>query len=136
MPDTASRLLFCSYPTTAPHLVILDIVRVAEARNATLACSGLLAYGNAGYMQMIEGPAPAIDALFSSISHDKRHRIIWSSIAHDHPRLISPDLPMGYVSMDNEGLRLMLTPETCATTDLVELLDAGKRKYPSAMVGP
>ncbi len=132
-PTLVTRLLFCSSPTNAPDSVILDIIRISEERNLALGCSGLLAYGRTGYAQIIEGADHCINQLRDSILRDPRHIVLWHDTARKRPRLIRPCLPMGYISTDSEGLRLSLSPRTCATSDLVALLDAGRRKYPSAM---
>lgn len=133
MSAPLARMIYFSVPTTPPHLVIFDIIRVSEARNLKLSCSGLLAYGGQGYMQIIEGPEAGVSALRTSILRDPRHKVQHHIMQGVETRLVTAELPMGYLSMDNEGLVLGLRPETYAGADVEALLVAGHKKYPSAV---
>ena len=50
-----------------------DIVGGAVARNASLEVTGSLYYNGRNFMQLLEGPAPAVHDLMDSIRRDPRH---------------------------------------------------------------
>ena len=130
------RLLYRSIPSVTPSAVLLDIVRSAEHRNASLGASGILAYGPSAFAQVIEGPVAAVRGLASLIASDVRHRILWSHVCPVGCRAVSPDLPMGYAAVNE--LRHPLTG-TDVDSDMARmhvlrvLLDAVADKYPSAL---
>jgi hypothetical protein len=49
------------------------ILETARARNACLGVTGALVFRGARFAQALEGPAPAVQALFDSIAADSRH---------------------------------------------------------------
>lgn len=53
---------------------VMDIVQVANARNALLGVTGALVYTELHFAQVLEGSARAIDELMASIRNDQRHR--------------------------------------------------------------
>lgn len=55
---------------------LLDIAENAHQRNTDKGISGFLLYRNGYFVQRIEGPACAIDALFGRICLDHRHKNI------------------------------------------------------------
>lgn len=68
------QLLYVS--TAAQSLVqkdLDDIVAGAVARNASLDVTGSLYYNGRNFMQLLEGPAPAVHDLMDSIRRDPRH---------------------------------------------------------------
>ncbi len=48
----------------------------SRTRNAREDVTGLLLYGDGNFMQYIEGPQPALNAIFASIKRDPLHRDI------------------------------------------------------------
>lgn len=50
-----------------------DIVTGAVSRNARLEVTGSLYYNGRNFMQLLEGPAPAVHELMGSIRRDVRH---------------------------------------------------------------
>jgi hypothetical protein len=131
------RLIYRSLPTTLPSLVLLDIVRAAEHRNASLGASGILAYGPSAYAQVIEGSEEAVTGLAALIASDARHRMLWSDLRPIARRVIAPSLPMGYSALHE--LREPLTG-TDRNTEAVRaqvghvLFAAAADKYPSAVM--
>ena len=93
------RLVYRSLPTALPSLVLLDIVRAAEHRNASLSASGILAYGPSAFAQIIEGSEEAVTGLAALIASDPRHRMLWSVVHPIAQRAIATALPMGYAAL-------------------------------------
>jgi hypothetical protein len=113
------------YASTAlfpPRDVILDIVRTADRANAEQGLSGMLCYGASRYVQLLEGPRPALDRLAWRLSRDMRHRVLWSHRAGPRERTIPATLPMGYASdAQLRELRLPLPPCDTAPDDPARL---------------
>lgn len=63
-----------------------EILRTARSRNACEGLSGLLLYDGTRFLQWLEGPAEALQRVWSSIQADARH--------HDVELLGRPDLPV------------------------------------------
>jgi hypothetical protein len=134
-----SRLVYRSLPTTLPSLVLLDIMRAAEHRNASLGASGILAYGPSAFAQIIEGRRDVVATLALLLESDPRHRILWSVVHPIPQRVISPSLPMGYAALHELQSPLSGTDngtkEDRAKVTRV-LLTAVANKYPSALLAP
>lgn len=78
MPDAIEliRLVYTSRSTADDRRAAADaqaILAVANRVNPVQGITGLLALTGGHYLQMLEGPAPAVDALFESICGDPRH---------------------------------------------------------------
>lgn len=54
-----------------------DIVKIARKFNSTLDITGIIAYRQGQYFQVLEGPTIEVDSLMSKISKDPRHDDIW-----------------------------------------------------------
>jgi hypothetical protein len=57
-----------------PEGEILEILRVARQRNERLGITGMLLYRGGNFLQVLEGPAAAVDQLIDKIKKDPRHR--------------------------------------------------------------
>lgn len=97
-PASCPSLIYASTALFPPRDVLLDIVRVAERENAVHGISGLLCYSATRYVQLLEGPGPALDRLWRALARDLRHRILWTARHPPAARRIPPALPMGYAS--------------------------------------
>ena len=73
---------------------LLDIMRVAEARNAAAGVSGILAFDRVGYYQILEGSYLAVSGLRDSILRDRRHRVNWERLEPLSARRSPASLPM------------------------------------------
>lgn len=134
--ERVHRVVYGSAHMRAPNVVILDIIRVSELRNLSLGCSGLLLYGNQGYLKVIEGSLASLEGLFSSILKDQRHIVIWHDFAGPVRREISAALPMGYFD-ESELRKIGLNwPSTdTGPADIKNILmNVAAIKYPSAVL--
>lgn len=62
--------------TARRHLApgdIVDILRTARARNKISGVTGILLYDRVRFMEVLEGPAEAVEATFGRIQKDNRH---------------------------------------------------------------
>ena len=53
---------------------ILEILRVARINNEKLDVTGMLLYREGNFLQVLEGPASAIDSMIQKIKRDPRHQ--------------------------------------------------------------
>jgi hypothetical protein len=57
-------------------LALDDILEAARNRNMETGCSGALIYADRQFLQVLEGPADAVDETLARIMQDKRHENI------------------------------------------------------------
>lgn len=71
------RLLRVIYGSSSPdHLREDELVAILEAArrgNAARGVTGALAYHDRGFIQVLEGPGPEVEALLARIARDPRH---------------------------------------------------------------
>ncbi|MEN2787282.1 BLUF domain-containing protein [Sphingomonas qilianensis] len=68
-----TQLIYMSEPFGYDHTTLTSILATARRNNSRDAITGALICRHDIYLQLIEGDAPAIDALFARISLDDRH---------------------------------------------------------------
>lgn len=69
------QLLYVSEPR--PGLDDIDLTRIlvsARRRNGPAGLSGFLAFNGSAFLQVLEGPTPAIDACLQALCGDARHQ--------------------------------------------------------------
>lgn len=74
------ELLTIVYVSAATRLLddaeLEGLLRGAREHNARQGITGILLYGDGNFMQLLEGPAEAVDALYASIRRDPRHHMV------------------------------------------------------------
>ena len=119
------QLLYVS--TAAQGLVqsdLDDIVAGAVARNASIEVTGSLYYNGRNFMQLLEGPAPAVHDLMDSIRRDPRH----SGVVMIKELTGSPSV---FAAWNMRIVRCRPTPQECRAdiaNDLPAELDDELRK--------
>ena len=119
------QLLYVS--TAAQGLVqsdLDDIVAGAVARNASIEVTGSLYYNGRNFMQLLEGPAPAVHDLMDSIRRDPRH----SGVVMIKELTGSPSV---FAAWNMRIVRCRPTPQECradVANDLPAELDDELRK--------
>lgn len=68
-----TQLIYMSEPFGYDEAILTSILATARRRNTQHAITGALICRHDIYLQLIEGDAAAIDALFASIAVDDRH---------------------------------------------------------------
>lgn len=74
-----------------------QILRVSRRNNARDGITGLLVVGTTRFLQLLEGPADAVDAAFARIRSDKRHFAAVVLSARDAEARACEGWAMGYV---------------------------------------
>jgi hypothetical protein len=112
---------------------LLDIVRVADVRNAAEGVSGLLAYDAYGFYQVLEGPFDALTKLRASILRDQRHRVNWERMTPGRDRRTPRSLPLAFIRTDIPHGEI-LRPGSTRAQALFEtyLLERAAQTYPSS----
>jgi hypothetical protein len=70
-----------SVPLTAPDL--LDLLGQSRENNAQSGVTGILLYRHGTFLQVLEGPHAAVDALYATIARDPRHRDVSTVLVED-----------------------------------------------------
>jgi hypothetical protein len=79
-------VIYSSVSATVPDAAtVRDILRTARAANAVHGVRGVLLVADRMYMQVIEGPAEAVDRLMDNIHRDRRHACIVSWLVEERP---------------------------------------------------
>lgn len=83
---------------TEPELVAL--LEKSRANNQPLGITGMLVYRDGNFLQVLEGEAEQVDALFKKISRDPRHRGILIFMRRPLQQREFSDWSMGFVNLD------------------------------------
>ena len=92
------RLVYTSRSTAGEGRAAADaqaILAVANRANPALGITGLLAVTGGHYLQMLEGSAATVDALFEAIRHDPRHTDVAVLHRSAAPVRLCPEWAMG-----------------------------------------
>ena len=84
--------------TTRPltHEELVEILRVSQRNNAAVGVTGALLYTDGNVMQVLEGPAPAVEATYARITRDPRHRSVLRLVRGEVAERSFPDWSMGF----------------------------------------
>ena len=73
----AEQLVCAVYVSSAHKLLddveLLELLRVARQNNERSGITGMLLYRDGNFLQVLEGPSPAVDELIDKIKRDTRH---------------------------------------------------------------
>jgi hypothetical protein len=94
------RMLYVSFSVAGFDLQINTAI-LEEARELNLASgiTGVLLCRDAVFMQVLEGPAVAVQATFARIRRDQRHQGVVVLAAYDAAQRIFPGWQMGFFHM-------------------------------------
>ena len=78
MTESLERLVYCSTATvpTDSLLLIAQILSVSQRNNDRDGLTGALAISDGWFLQVLEGPPSALDALLRRLKTDSRHKDI------------------------------------------------------------
>ncbi|EIV2969011.1 diguanylate phosphodiesterase [Cronobacter sakazakii] len=77
------------------------IVRQAQTRNAQMQVSGILVFDGHQFLQVLEGPLHAVEALFGRISQDERHDFVVELMRDYAPRRHFENVGMALFDLHN-----------------------------------
>lgn len=110
--EPLKQLVYTSVSRTAPEeIVTSDFVAKIQARNHSFGITGSLAWYENKFMQIIEGPASAVNRLFAEILQDPRHKeiaLISERIVHQRE---FPNWDMSVVSLTDKAFCASFAPK-------------------------
>lgn len=86
---------------------VVEIVRISEARNAADGLTGALLHTRGVFIQVLEGPLPAVEATFERICCDLRHRRVELIELVEAEERVFGEWSMGQISADRRIERLV-----------------------------
>ena len=93
------------YGSSSPGLLsrdsLLDILRASRRNNPAVGVTGALLYADGNFMQVLEGPAEAVDGVYRRVQRDPRHRGVLTLIDTTAGERSFPDWSMGFVHGDD-----------------------------------
>lgn len=88
------QLIYSSRPFGFDRAMLAAILVQARRNNSRDDITGALVCRHDLYIQLIEGPEPAIDALYSRIAHDDRHCEVQLALSDNVSERMFPDWAM------------------------------------------
>jgi len=89
------------YEFTAPDM--LGLLLQARSFNARHGIGGMLLHHDGLFMQLLEGPIAAVDALYARIASDPRHCEVRLLVRAERPAPLLPDWRMAWAETPFEG---------------------------------
>jgi len=83
---------------------LAELLEAARAHNADQAISGMLLYKDLSFLQVLEGPADRVLALYAAIRADPRHSKVRTLFEHPVERREFPEWTMGFQNLDRTDL--------------------------------
>lgn len=103
--SSLTHCVYCSVsirPFSAADLA--KLLLLARQNNARAGLTGMLLYAEGSFFQVLEGPAEAVDALYSKIELDTRHAKMTKIIQESIRRRVFDDWTMGFSAMSREEM--------------------------------
>jgi hypothetical protein len=98
-------LIYRSKASRAVHEVTLPpLLRKARLHNERSRLGGLLLYASGEFMQVLEGPEPALSQLYTRIQADPRHYAVRTLVYGPIAERAFPDWRMAYAPADTKTL--------------------------------
>lgn len=107
---TEKRLIYRSQPFGFDKSVLAGILSAARRNNPRLGITGALICRHDVYLQLIEGPAEAIDALYARIVADDRHTNVELLLTEDADARLFP----AWAMLDDEAPSLFWSAQDVA----------------------
>ena len=100
------------------HDALAGLLHQARLRNRAWGLTGRMLYADGHFIQTLEGPGPAVDAMFALIEADPRHRDVLVALRETTEHRNFPDWSMGFDTATAE--------EAAALPGFTDYLDTGK----------
>lgn len=133
------------YTSTATRAMtdadLQELLAQARSNNEELDITGLLLYANGQFLQVLEGPEPAVRRLFDTIRNDPRHTSVETLLTTDTTERTFPDWKMGLdrpVPVSDEGTFSSflktgdLPPAADPLSEVLEVLERFRQNAPPA----
>jgi hypothetical protein len=101
-----------------------DLLSSSRERNQAAGLTGAMLYAGGHFIQTLEGPEEAVEALFDRIGRDERHRSIIVALREEIDTRVFPDWSMGFETLDEEEAGKLPGFNTYLTDGKVSVEDA------------
>lgn len=102
-------MLSLIYVSTSVKLLsdeeLLEILKVSREKNAAVNITGLLLYKGGNFMQVLEGPDEAVEALYKKIEADPRHKDLIVLSREQISTRQFPAWEMAFQNLDNPAIK-------------------------------
>ena len=102
-------MLSLIYVSTSEKLLndeeLLDILKASRENNSSKDVTGLLLYKGGNFMQVLEGPDEAVEALYEKIKADPRHKDVSVLSREQISARQFPAWEMAFQNLDNPEVR-------------------------------
>lgn len=79
---------------------LVDLLTTSKMNNDALGITGMLLYKGGNFLQVLEGKKEAVEALYSKIQADKRHRGVMTISIRPLEKRVFGDWKMGFANLD------------------------------------
>lgn len=92
---------------TAPfsEAELVELLAHSREKNRRLDVTGMLLYHDGNFIQVLEGPAGAVQQLYDTIGADPRHRGVIRLLTRNIEEREFPESAMGFVNLNDPALR-------------------------------
>ena len=102
-------MLSLVYVSTSVKLLndeeLLDILKISRENNSSKDVTGLLLYKGGNFMQVLEGPDEAVEALYEKIKADPRHKDVNVLSREQISARQFPTWEMAFQNLDNPEIK-------------------------------
>ena len=84
---------------------LLDILKVSRDNNESKDITGMLLYKGGNFMQVLEGPDDAVNALYEKIKVDPRHKDVFAISREQISARQFPSWEMAFQNLDNPEIK-------------------------------
>lgn len=123
-----SSLIQLIYASSATRLMtdeeLVELLRISRQNNHPRGITGMLLYRDGNFLQVLEGEAEAVDALYNTIAQDPRHHNILLISRQAVAERSFPEWEMGFTDINGltpddmpgftDFLKAPFTPDTLA----------------------
>ncbi|TVR20458.1 MAG: BLUF domain-containing protein [Anaerolineaceae bacterium] len=104
-----TQLIQLIYASSAVELFtkqqLVDLLHEARTHNKAAGITGMLLYRDGNFLQVLEGEAKAVDALYQGILKDPRHTNVLTISRREIESRIFHDWEMGFTTIEDEDIR-------------------------------
>ncbi len=101
-----SQIISLTYLSTASATFskpeLHQLLQLVRQKNHAAGLTGVMLYAGGHFIQTLEGPEDVVDATFSRIEHDRRHRNLIVALREKIAQRSFPDWSMGFETLEDE----------------------------------
>jgi FAD-dependent sensor of blue light len=79
-----------------------ELLEISRENNHAVELTGMLLYAGGHFIQTLEGPEDVVDATYTRIEKDRRHRNLIVALREQIEKRTFPDWSMGFETLDDK----------------------------------